>query len=81
MEARLTGMGDDRSDDFRSAARAKWARIEKTLSAIDALTPDEAEYVYVKLETKIVASRTGNAVAIGPVSVADETPQQSNTAN
>lgn len=42
------------ADKIRQEARAKEQRIETALSAIEALTPDEAQIVYVKLERKIL---------------------------
>ncbi len=50
----------DIADKIRQDARAKEQRIETALAAIEALTPDEAEFVYVKLEKKILGTSAGS---------------------
>ena len=50
----------DIADKIRQDARAKEQRIETALAAIDVLTPDEAEFVYVKLEKKILSASAGS---------------------
>ena len=48
-------MGIDRADKIREEARAKERRIDVALTAIEVLKPDEAAFVYARLEKRILA--------------------------
>lgn len=48
----------DRADKIREEAREKERRIDAALTAIEALKPDEAAFVYARLEKRILADST-----------------------